>query len=90
VLLWIAAMPALAESRPAEDASGRPIEELVVQDELGRYSALKSDTPIMETARSVSIESLKDIFDKGALKLADTYTYSAGVTGLWAASSRSR
>lgn len=80
-LLCSVAAPAAAQAGAAGDASGNPIEELVVQGQLGRYSALKSDTPIMETARSVSIESLQDILDKGALNLADTYTYSAGVTG---------
>lgn len=57
------------------------IEELHVTGQLSRYSALKSDTPIMETARSVSIESEFDIIEKGALALDDTFTYSSGVTG---------
>jgi len=58
-----------------------PIEEVHVYGSLGNYSALKSAAPIMETARSVSIEKRDQIVDKGALNLADTYTYSAGVTG---------
>lgn len=57
------------------------IEEMHVTGQLSRYSALKSDTPIMETARSVSIESEFDIIEKGALALDDTFTYSSGVTG---------
>ncbi len=57
------------------------LEEIVVYGQLSRFSALKSDTPIMETARSVSIISEQQIIDKGALTLDDTYTYSAGVTG---------
>ena len=82
-LAWGAAPPvdggASADGEPS--ASRQPIEELVVQGRMSRYSALKSDTPILETARSVSIETLADIVDKGALNLADTYTYSAGVIG---------
>jgi len=35
----------------------------------------------MDVARSVSIEDLSQIIDKGALNLDDTFTYSAGVTG---------
>ena len=57
------------------------IEEVVVFGSLSRYSALKSDIPILETARSVSIETQQQILDKGALRLDETYTYSAGVTG---------
>lgn len=57
------------------------LEETLVQGQMSRYSALKSDTPIMETARSVSIESLQMIIDKGAQGLDDVYTYSAGVLG---------
>jgi len=66
---------------PAQDAQHARIEEVIVSGSLSRYSALKSDTPIMETARSVSIETLDQILDKGALVLDDTFTYSAGVTG---------
>lgn len=57
------------------------IQEVHVTGEMSRYSALKSDTPIMETARSVSIEDRQDIETKGAINLDDTFTYSAGVIG---------
>jgi iron complex outermembrane receptor protein len=57
------------------------LEEVVIHGQLSRYSALKSETPILETARSVSIESLQQIIDKGAQSLDDVYTYSAGVLG---------
>jgi len=48
---------------------------------LSHYSVTKAKTPIMETTRSVDIESLQQILDKGALTLDDTFTYSAGVVG---------
>ena len=51
------------------------MEELIVTGQMSRYSALKSDIPIMETARSVSIESAQQLLDKGVLKLDDAYTY---------------
>ncbi|TQV84832.1 TonB-dependent siderophore receptor [Exilibacterium tricleocarpae] len=71
-----------AESTAESTADSADIlEEVLVQGHLTRYSATKSDTPILETARSVSIETLQQIIDKGALNLADTYVYSAGVTG---------
>lgn len=57
------------------------IERLSVVGQLSHYSATKTDTPIMQTSRSVSIESLQELLDKGAFKVDDAYTYSAGVTG---------
>lgn len=71
------AAPALAQS----DGDARPLEEVVVEGRLTRYSATKSDTPILETARSVSIENRTQLVEKGALDLADAFVYSAGVTG---------
>lgn len=58
-----------------------PIEEIKVVGEMSLYSATKSDTPILETARSISIETKESLIDIGALELADAYTYSSGVTG---------
>lgn len=69
--------PTLAQSPPAD----REPEEVVVEGRLTRYSATKSDTPILETARSVSIEDRAQLLEKGALNLADAFVYSAGVTG---------
>lgn len=57
------------------------LEEVVVQGELSRYSALKDDTPIIESARSISIETKQNIEIKGLQYLDEVYTYSAGVTG---------
>jgi iron complex outermembrane receptor protein len=73
---------ALLLAMPAHPADGdEAIDEIVVEGRLTRYSALKSDTPIMETARSVSIEDRQQLLDKGAINLADSYLYSSGVTG---------
>lgn len=57
------------------------IEEVVVYGVLSPFSALKSDTPIMETSRSISIITEQQMIDRGALTLDDTFTYSAGVIG---------
>jgi len=57
------------------------IERIEVYGKLSHYSATKSDTPIVDVARSVSIEDQLQIIEKGALNLDDTYVYSAGVTG---------
>ncbi|XBQ16471.1 MAG: TonB-dependent siderophore receptor [Oceanicaulis sp.] len=45
------------------------------------FGAMKSDTPIVETARSVSIETEDMFIAKGALTLDDVLNYTAGVTG---------
>ncbi len=66
---------------PQANEEDAELDRLTVVGRLTRYSALKSDTPIMETARSVSIETERDIENKGALELADIYQYSAGVFG---------
>ena len=81
--LALAALAALAGERvhaqqPADDPG---LEEVVVTGTLSRFGATKSDTPIMDLARSVSIETQQDLLDKGALNLADAYVYSAGVAG---------
>ncbi len=67
-----------ADSEHAQDAI---VEEVFTIGKLTRYSATKSATPIMETTRSVSIETQQQIIDKGALSLDQTFTYTAGVIG---------
>lgn len=57
------------------------LEETIVTGRLLRTSATKSDTPIMETARSLVVVPEQLIIDRGALNLDDTYLYTAGVTG---------
>ncbi len=76
--LSLPAMPLIA----AEDSlTDERLEEVLVTGTLTRFGATKSDTPIMDLARSVSIETQQDLLDKGALNLADAYVYSAGVAG---------
>ena len=65
----------------AQTAADAEIEEVFVTAGLSPFGALKTDTPIMALARSISIETQRDLLDKGALNLADAYVYSAGVTG---------
>jgi iron complex outermembrane receptor protein len=79
-LLSSALSTTLAPAAIAQD--DRTVDDVVVvHGVLGRYSATKSDTPIAETPRAVSIETLDEILDRGAIDLADAYTYSAGVIG---------
>lgn len=76
---------ALAFSAPstilADTINEDEVERIEVYGKLSHYSATKSDTPIMETSRSVSIEDLEQLTIKGALHLDDALTYSAGVAG---------
>lgn len=77
--LAIAASPAHAQQdrldqQPSVDA------DVVVTGELEKFGATKSATPILETARSVSIETERDFRDKGFETLDDALAYTAGVT----------
>ena len=66
----------------ARDAAIAPAtDEIIVTGQLSRYGATKSATPILETARSISIETEAMFRDKGALTLDDTLNYTAGVNG---------
>ncbi len=57
------------------------IEVVEVIGQPNLFGALKSNTPLLETARSVSIETFDQFIEKGALTLDDTLNYSAGVVG---------
>lgn len=74
---------ALVGAASAQDSASdeENIEEIIVEGQLSRYSATKMDTPIFETARSVSIEDQQQLLDKGVLELADAYVYAPGVFG---------
>lgn len=59
---------------------GRSAAEIIVTAGRQPFNATKSQTPILETARSVSIETEADFRDKGFETLDDALTYTAGVT----------
>ena len=62
-------------------ASTQEIETMVVTGKVSKFGATKSNVPIVETARSISIETSDQFKEKGALNLSQTVTYLAGVTG---------
>lgn len=70
-----------AFAQQQQDEAEKGIEKITVTGQLSHYSATKSDVPIMETSRSVSIETIDEITEKGALNLSEALTYSAGVIG---------
>lgn len=57
------------------------IEKVAVVGTRSAFGATKTNTPIMELSRTISIETALDLKQKGALNLSQTATYMAGVTG---------
>lgn len=69
----------------AEEATKDPLETSVEKVEIvgkrSPFGATKTNTPIVELARTISIETALDLKQKGALNLSQAATYMAGVTG---------
>lgn len=59
----------------------KAIEKVEVVGTRSPFGATKTNTPIVELARTISIETALDLKQKGALNLSQTATYMAGVTG---------
>lgn len=79
----VVALAVLSASAGAQEAIGEQesdIEVVEVVGNLSRFGATKSNTPILETARSVSIETIEDFLHKGSLNLSQTTSYMAGVS----------
>lgn len=79
------AISASASAQEASAQTGDPDDQsaeqtIVVTGALTDFGATKSDTPIVEVARSISVETQEDFQQKGAQSLDDTLTYTAGVT----------
>ncbi len=64
-----------------ENISDENIEEIVVTGRLSRFGATRSATPILETARSVSVIDEAEFRTRGALTIDDTLNFTAGVVG---------
>jgi iron complex outermembrane receptor protein len=63
------------------NAQDRDEDVIVVTGQVSTFGAVKSEIPILETARSVSVITDEDFIDIGALTLDDTLGYTAGVVG---------
>ena len=72
-------LPAIAQTTDETEAEDRQ-ETIIVTGQVGSFGATKSDTPITETARSVSIEPAELFIEKGAVNLSQAVSYVAGVT----------
>ncbi|HCJ20963.1 MAG TPA: TonB-dependent siderophore receptor, partial [Erythrobacter sp.] len=76
------AAPAFAQNAQADtdnETAQADASAIVVTGTLSEFGAIKSDTPIVEVARSISIETQQDFVIKGAQSLDDALTYTAGV-----------
>ena len=60
---------------------GKKLEEVVVVGQSTTFGATKSEIPLNETPRSVSIITASEFLDRGALSLSNVLNYTAGVTG---------
>lgn len=69
-----------SEENEIADTVQGPDAEIVVTGMLSDFGATKSETPIVETARSISIETQRDFQLRGFQSLDDALTYTAGVT----------
>ncbi|MDF1834437.1 MAG: TonB-dependent siderophore receptor [Alteraurantiacibacter sp. bin_em_oilr2.035] len=82
--LIIGASPAFAQEGDSgtgdANAASTQTNTILVTGALTGFGATKSDTPIVEVARSISIETADDFDDKGFQSLDDALTYMAGVT----------
>lgn len=73
-------LPAFAKDSDDKE-NEHNVERIEVTGQLSTFGATKSNIPIMETARSISIETEQAFRDKGALTLDDTLNYTSGVVG---------
>lgn len=82
-LAILTALPhvAFAQDNDATNSSAEDIEKVEVVGQRSPFGATKTNTPIVDLARTISIETADDFTLKGALNLAQTATYMAGVNG---------
>jgi len=66
---------------PEDRAAPQDEAVIVVTGQLSTFGATKSEIPILETARSVSVITEDKWLERGALTLDDTLNYTAGVVG---------
>lgn len=70
---------AYAQALADEKTDEQRLETIQVTGQLSDFGATKTTTPILETARSISIETEEQFRDKGALTLAASFDYASGV-----------
>jgi len=71
----------VAADTPEEEKEPLQLEAIQIIGDLSTFSATKSDTPILETARSVVVKTEEQGERIGAKTVADTFSYTPGVHG---------
>ena len=69
------------QAAATEKAEKNAVEKIEVVGMRSPFGATKTNTPIVELARTISIETALDLKQKGVLNLSQSATYMAGVTG---------
>lgn len=69
------------EAAATEKTEKNAVEKIEVVGMRSPFGATKTNTPIVELARTISIETALDLKQKGVLNLSQSATYMAGVTG---------
>ncbi|AMJ87065.1 TonB-dependent siderophore receptor [Alteromonas stellipolaris] len=75
------ALPHYVSADENSDIAQNDIEKVEIVGKRSPFGATKTNTPIVDLARTISIETETDIIQKGALNLSQTATYMAGVNG---------
>jgi len=75
------ALPHYVLAEENTDSAQSDIEKVEIVGKRSPFGATKTNTPIVDLARTISIETVTDLKQKGALNLSQTATYMAGVTG---------
>ncbi|AKH68766.1 TonB-dependent siderophore receptor [Spongiibacter sp. IMCC21906] len=80
-LLCASAQLQAADTEKGQAKAKKKLETMVVTGQLSTFGATKSNIPILETARSVSVVPATEFIERGAMTLDDTVGYTAGVVG---------
>lgn len=75
----VAIGPVYAQDKVDEEKSIQ--ETVIVTGVPSTFGATKSEIPLLEMPRSLSLISSEEFLDRGALSLSNTLNYTAGVTG---------
>ena len=73
---FLAVSPVYAQTDQNEE-----IEEITVIGSVSNFGATKSEIPVNETPRSLSVITSEEFIERGFLTLDDTFAYTAGVIG---------
>lgn len=73
------ALPVAMAASASAQTQTEPEDEIIVTGIEQIFGVTKSDTPILEVPRSVSVVTAEEFLERGSLSLDDTVNYTAGV-----------